>query len=63
MTDDWRYDGTNIDNGSRSDEKGSDGCKDCCSIVCGAFSLAGLVAVLAPILLGRLYRKLPLDTK
>ncbi len=33
-----------------------DGCKDCCSLLMGAFSLTGLVAVFVPMLLYQLKR-------
>ena len=38
------------------DPEGSDACKDCCSLIFGAFTLTGLVAVLAPMLAHKIRR-------
>ena len=38
------------------DPDASDGCKDCCSLIFGAYTLAGLVAVLASMLVHKIRR-------
>ena len=41
----WRYTKDEPTSDEVYDPAASDGCKDCCSILFGAFSLTGLVAV------------------
>ena len=54
----WRYTKTEPAPDELPDQDAGDGCKDCCSIICGAFSLTGLVAVFLPVLVGRINRRL-----
>ena len=54
----WRYTETQPAPDVLSDPSIDDGCKECCSIICGAFSLTGLVAVFLPVLVGRINRRL-----
>lgn len=52
----WRYVKTEPAPDEMPDPSADDGCKDCCSIICGAFSLTGLVAILASMLAHKIRR-------